>query len=89
MATSTLADVALSRTWVDLVVTHGSLASADATIQNVGGGAVALVFGGTDPAAAGKSGIVLGPRESATGINAAAVWARSIDANGAVSVTLL
>jgi hypothetical protein len=87
MADSTLADVGLAGTWEDLVVTHASLASAQATICNVGRDAVAIVFGGADPSAAGKSGLILGPRQSTQG-NAAAVWARSLGADGTVSVTL-
>jgi hypothetical protein len=88
MATSTLADVALTGTFANLVSTHATLASADATIQNVGSEPVAIVYGGADPSALSKSGTVLGPRESATG-NAAAVWAKAIGSSSAVSVTLL
>lgn len=88
MATSTLADVALTGAWVNLVVTRPTLASVNAAFQNVAGGAIAIVFGGADPTGAGKSGTILGPREGCNG-NAAAVWAKSLDPHGAVSVTLL
>lgn len=87
MATTTLNDVPVTGTWTDLVVTHASLASVDAAFQNVGGGAIALVFGGGSAPTA-KSGTMLGPRESCRG-NAAHVWARSIDADGVCGVTLL
>lgn len=87
MATSTLADVALTGAWVNLVATHASLGSADATLQNAGAGAIAVVFGGADPTALGSSGIVLGPRDKISG-TAAAVWARAIDDRGKVSIVL-
>lgn len=86
MATSTLADVALTGSWVDLTVTLASLVSADATIQNVGPGAIAVVYGGVT-APSGKSGLIRRPGETVTG-NAANVWARSLESAGAVSVTL-
>lgn len=85
MATSTLSDVALTGAWQDLVVTHASLASASAEIQNVGSEPVAIVSGGTSPT--GKSGTLLGPRDRTT-VNAAAVWARCLGGDSAVSVTL-
>lgn len=87
MATSTLADVALTGAWVDLVVTHATLASADAVLQNAGNEPIAIVWGGADPSALSKSGIVLGPREMLSG-NAAAVWARSLGTAGKVAVLL-
>jgi hypothetical protein len=86
MATSTLADVPVGVDWADLVATHATLASVAAEIQNVGSAAVAIVSGGAG-APNGKSGTVLGPRER-TSVNAANVWARSLDGSGAVSVTL-
>jgi hypothetical protein len=88
MATSTLADVALTQTWVNLVVTHATLGSADALLQNPGPGRIAIVPGGADPSALGKSGVTLGPLDSIE-CNAAAVWARSIHPTGSVSVLLV
>lgn len=86
MATQTLDDVDVTDAWEDLTVTHASLVSAAATIQNVQNTPIAVVFGGgTTPT--DKSGIVLGPREWVTGA-AANVWARAIGDKGAVSVTL-
>lgn len=87
MATSTLADQALTTAWVDLTVALPTLASADATYQNQGGEPVAVVFGGGS-APTGKSGIVLGPREIVSG-NAVNVWARCLGASANLSVTLL
>lgn len=87
MATETLADVALTADWADIADGLPALVDAQAEIQNVGGGAVAIVSAGTD-APTGKSGIVLGPRERTT-VEAGNVWARSLDGSGSVSVTLL
>lgn len=86
MATSTLADQALTGNWVDLTVALATMASVAAEVQNVGPGAVAIVSGGV-AAPVGMSGTVLGPRDRTT-VNAAHVWARSLDADGSVSVTL-
>lgn len=89
MASSTLADVALTGAWQDLTVTHASLISASAFFQNPGvGGDIAIVFGGADPTSAGKSGVRLAARDSIEGA-AANVWARSLEASGRVAVTLL
>lgn len=85
MAT-TLDDVVITDAWEDLVDTHASLAGAAATIQNQGPGPVAIVYGG-GAAPTNKSGIMLGVRETATG-SSANVWARAINSQGLVSVTL-
>lgn len=87
MATTTLADQPLAATWTDLTIALPSLASVDATIQNLGPGSVAIVCG-SDPTGLGESGIVLGVRETLT-VNSAHVWGRCIGPAGVVSVTTL
>lgn len=84
--TTTYSDAALTSAWVDLTVANASLISSDVTLQNVGIGPVAVVFGGGDPTALGKSGVILGPREKIAG-NQSNIWCRALDASGSVSAT--
>ena len=84
--TTTVADIDIGTSWQDLTVTAGSIASADVLIQNVGGGEIAIVFGG-GAAPSGKTGTKLGPNDSVQG-NAANIWARAIESSGRVGLQL-
>lgn len=89
MATSTLADIAVTGTWQDVITTHASAASVDVLIQNVGGGDVSVVFGGASDPAQGTNGVALEPLDSMTG-NSDHIWIKTNNAiNSRISVTLL
>lgn len=86
MPTSTLASIAVTPTWANVVATHASAANVNLLIQNRGNDDVEVVFGGASPAV-GTDGIDLAPFDSVQG-NAAAIWVRAGVASR-ISVTLL
>lgn len=87
MATASQADFQCTGTWQDVVATITAAASVDAVYQCADVGGIQVVFGGgTAPTTA--NGIFLAYLDSVQG-NAANVWARALDGNGALTVTVL
>lgn len=82
----TLANIAVTSTWQNLVTTHASLGGADARIQNIGAADIDVVHGGSTPTTA--TGDRLGTLDS-TEVNASAVWVRAVGGRSTVSITLL
>jgi hypothetical protein len=85
MATASQADITLTGTWTDAVVTYASAASVDVLVQKKGTGTGQVFFGGSSAPASDASGIALTQNESVSG-NAAHIWVRGA---GSVSVNLL
>lgn len=70
--------------WTNLVAAYSAAANVDVQVQNKGGYATEIVWGGADPGASG-SGEILNPGDAYRG-NAAAIWVRGL---GSVVVTAL
>lgn len=87
MATSSLADYAVTDAWTDLVATIGAAASVDVLLQNLTSSVVMVVSGGGSAPASTISGVALSQFDSFKA-NAANIWVRTGDPDGAkLSVT--
>ena len=87
MASSTLANFAVTPAWVNVVATLSSAASVPVIVQNIGTESMRIVWGGSSPAVT-TAGHRLRPDDSFSG-SAAAIWVRSEGYDGILAVTVL
>jgi hypothetical protein len=83
--TATVGDLALTRTWQDIVVTYAAANNVPVRIQNVSETPILIVWGGAAPTT--QEGEVVQPGEAITG-SAVNIWARSVWQAGKLTVTL-